>query len=198
LFAEILLGPPQTTLPERGVLMSPLALGSAAPAFSLPGVDDKVHSLDDYRDAPALVVFFSCNHCPYVQAYENRLIALQREFSDRGVRFVAINSNDEVNYPQDSFPRMRERARERNFNFDYLRDESQEIAHTFGAQRTPEAFVFDAERRLRYIGGIDDSWDNPQAVKKTPLRDAIQAVLEGREPSPKSTPAVGCTIKWKH
>lgn len=177
--------------------MPPLVIGAPAPDFSLPGVDGKTYSLASCDDAPVLVVFFSCNHCPYVQAYENRLIGLQREFGPRGVRFVAINANDVESYPQDSFPRMVERAREKGFNFPYLFDASQDVARAYGAQRTPEVFVFDAQRRLRYRGGIDDSWDNPAAVRRTPLRDAIVALLEGREPNPTTTPAVGCTIKWK-
>lgn len=177
--------------------MSPDAPRLTAPDFTLRGADGRDHTLAEYADAPVLVVFFSCNHCPYVQAYENRLMALQREFAPRGVRFVAINSNSAESHPQDSYPRMVERARERQFNFDYLHDESQETARAHGAQRTPEVFVFDDARALRYQGGIDDSWDNPQGVTKTVLRDAIEALLDGREPSPTSTPAVGCTIKWK-
>lgn len=168
-----------------------------APDFSLPGVDGRIRSLADYADRPVLVVFFSCNHCPYVQAYESRLMEIQRDFAPRGVQLVAINSNDDVTHPADSFERMVERARERGFNFDYLRDATQGVARAYAAQRTPEVFVFDAARRLRYHGGIDDSWDNPRAVTRTPLRDAVTALLEGREPTPVSTPAVGCTIKWR-
>jgi peroxiredoxin len=169
----------------------------AAPDFALPGIDGKTHRLADYGDKPILIVVFSCNHCPYVQAYEDRIIGVQRDFGPRGVQVVAINANDAENYPADSFERMIERAQLRSFNFDYLRDETQEVARAFGAQRTPEVFVFDAQRRLRYSGGIDDSWDNARGVNRTPLRDAITALLESREPSPVSTPAVGCTVKWK-
>lgn len=177
--------------------MSPLALRDPAPDFRLPGTDGDEHVLSDYADAPVLVVVWSCNHCPYVQAYEDRLIALARDYAERGVRMVAINSNSAVSHPEDSFERMIERAQAKGFNFDYLHDESQDIARAYGAQRTPEVFVFDADRRLRYHGGIDDSWDNPRAVSRTPLRAAVDALLAGVEPKPTSTPAVGCTVKWK-
>ena len=168
-----------------------------APDFTLPGTDGKTHSLADYADKPILVLVQSCNHCPYVQAYEDRIIALQSEFADRGVKVVAINSNDTVSYPADSFDRMVERAQLKNFNFDYLHDKSQAVARALGAQRTPEVFVYDGPRRLRYHGGIDDSWDNARAVTRRPLHDAITALLEGRDPAPASTPAVGCTVKWR-
>jgi len=176
--------------------MPSLTIGSEAPDFDLPGTDGQSHSLASYGDSPVLALVWSCNHCPYVQAYEDRLIALQRDLSARGVRLVAINSNSAVTHPADSFDRMAERAEAKGFNFDYLHDESQSVAHAHGAQRTPEVFVFDGDRRLRYHGGIDDSWDDPKAVTKTPLRDALDALLAGEEPSPTSTPAVGCTIKW--
>jgi len=177
--------------------MHELAVNDPAPAFDLPGVDGKNHALHDYADAKVLVVAWWCNHCPYVQAYENRIIAIQRDFAERGVRVVAINSNSTATHPMDGFDQMVERAKQRKFNFDYLRDETQDVAHAYGAQRTPEVFVFDENRRLRYHGGIDDSWDNESGVTKTPLRNAISAVLENRSPEPISTPAVGCTVKWK-
>jgi peroxiredoxin len=176
--------------------MTPIALGASAPDFNLPGVDGQSHSLSGYASSTVLVVVWSCNHCPYVQAYEGRLMAIAGDFADRGVRVMAICSNSTVTHPQDSFERMVERAEAKGFNFDYLHDKSQELARAFGAQRTPEVFVFDADRRLRYQGGIDDSWEDESAVTKTPLRDALEALLEGRDPSPTSTPAVGCSIKW--
>ncbi|HEY3207374.1 MAG TPA: thioredoxin family protein [Gaiellaceae bacterium] len=173
-----------------------IALGTEAPSFDLPGVDGRNHALDDYADADLLVLIQSCNHCPYVQAWEGRMIELQREFGDRGVRIVAVNSNDAENYPEDSFGEMQARAERQGFNFDYLFDEPQEVARELGAERTPEVFVFDRDRRLRYHGAIDDSRD-AAAVSQRYLRDALEAVLDGREPEVTDTAAVGCTVKWK-
>jgi peroxiredoxin len=164
--------------------------------FSLPGVDGATHALGDYADADALAVVFSCNHCPYVQAWEGRMIELQRELGPRGFRLVAINANDAASHPEDSFDEMRRRAQRQGFNFDYLHDESQEVARAYGAQRTPEVFLFDRDRRLVYHGAIDDSRDD-RAVSQRYLRDAIEAALEGREPETAETAPVGCTIKWR-
>jgi peroxiredoxin len=173
-----------------------LTIGTEAPQFDLPGVDGENHSLDDYADAQVLVLIQSCNHCPYVQAWEGRMIELQREYGDRGVRLVAINSNDAGTHPEDSFDEMKARAERQGFNFDYLYDESQEIARALGSQRTPEVFVFDRDRRLVYHGAIDDSRDE-DAVTQRYLRDALVAVLEGLESDVRDTPPVGCTVKWK-
>jgi peroxiredoxin len=169
---------------------------TVAPDFDLPGVDGERHSLADYADAEALVLVQSCNHCPYVQAWEDRMSAIQRDYEDRGVRLVAVSSNDAEAYPEDSFEEMRARAERRGFTFDYLYDETQDLAHALGAQRTPEVFLYDRDRRLRYHGAIDDSRDD-RAVKRHYLRDALDAVLEGRDPPVAETPAVGCTVKWR-
>ena len=157
------------------------AITETAPSFNLPGVDGRDHSLDDYRDAQALVLVQSCNHCPYVQAWEGRLIAIQQDYGERGVRIVAISSNDVSSHPEDSFEQMQVRAQEQGFNFDYLYDESQSVARALGSERTPEVFVFDGERRLVYHGAIDDS-RNEEAVTAHYLRDALDAVLAGRHP----------------
>jgi len=173
-----------------------IALATEAPIFDLPGVDGQTHSLDDYADKPALAVVWSCNHCPYVQAWEGRMIALQREFGDRGLALVAISSNDAENYPEDSFDAMKARAAEQGFNFDYLYDEDQSVLNAYGAERTPEVFLFDAERRLVYHGAIDDSRDE-EGVTQEYLKHAIEAVLAGEEPTVGDTPPVGCTVKRK-
>jgi peroxiredoxin len=172
------------------------AITETAPSFTLPGVDGRDHSLDDYRDAQALVLVQSCNHCPYVQAWEGRLIAIQQEYGDRGVRIVAISSNDVSSHPEDSFEQMELRSSEQGFNFDYLYDESQDVARELGSERTPEVFVFDGERRLAYHGAIDDNRDEA-AVTGNYLRDALDAVLAGEVPTVADTPPVGCTVKWR-
>jgi peroxiredoxin len=173
--------------------------GTKAPAFNkLPGVDGKSYSLSDFADKKVLVIFFSCNHCPYVQAYEDRIMALQDEFKNKGVQFIAINSNDAQGYPDDNFENMVKRAKERKFNFLYLRDESQAVARAYGASHTPHIFVFNQNRELSYTGKIDDNWQNPNQVKRQYLKEALTALVDGREPAESETFAIGCTIKWKN
>jgi peroxiredoxin len=173
-----------------------IALATEAPPFDLPGVDGRPHTLDDYDDTPALAVVWSCNHCPYVQAWEGRMIALQREFGERGFKLVAINSNDAESYPEDSFDAMKTRAEQQGFNFDYLYDEDQSVLDAYGAERTPEVFLFDGDRRLAYHGAIDDSREESE-VSQHYVRDAIEAVLAGEEPPVSETPPVGCSVKRK-
>jgi peroxiredoxin len=167
-----------------------------APTFDLPGVDGRNHSLEEYADAPVLVLVQSCNHCPYVLAWEGRIDALAREYTGRGVRIVAISSNDADAYPADSFDAMVEHAREAGYSFDYLYDESQDVARALGSERTPEAFVFDADRRLVYHGAVDDSREE-EGVTTHYLRDAIEAALAGEPPPVADTTPVGCTVKWR-
>jgi peroxiredoxin len=167
-----------------------------APAFDLPGVDGRNHSLEEYAHAPVLVLIQSCNHCPYVLAWEERINALAREYADRGVRIVAISSNDADAYPADSFERMVEHAREAVYVFDYLYDESQEIARALGSERTPECFVFDADRRLVYHGMVDDNREESEVTRHY-LRDALEAALAGEPPPVADTAPVGCTVKWR-
>ncbi len=173
-----------------------IKIGNMAPDFNLPGVDGKNYSLSDFKDKKVLVVMFTCNHCPYVQAYEDRLIALQTEFQDKGAGLVAINPNDDKNYPEDSFENMVTRAKEKGFNFPYLRDKSQNVARAYGASHTPHVFVFDESKRLRYTGKIDDNWREPNKVKERYLRDVIIALLDHKEIKNPDTYAIGCTIKW--
>ncbi len=177
--------------------MANLKPGDRAIPFTLPGVDDKEHALSDYADKEAVVVIFSCNHCPYVQAWEDRMIQIQADYADKGVQLIAISANDAKKYPADSFPKMKERAREKGFNFPYLYDETQEVARAYGAERTPEVFLFDKAGVLRYHGAIDDNYEDPNAVRHHYLRDALDAVLAGQDPPVQETPPVGCTIKWK-
>jgi len=171
-------------------------VGDLAPTFALPGVDGRTYSVEDFREKEVLVVIFSCNHCPYVQAYEDRLIAVQRDYAARGVQVIAINPNDDAGYPEDGYDKMVERAKVKQFNFPYLRDASQEVAKAYGATHTPQLFVFDRSRRLVYTGKIDDNWQRPEAVRRHYLRETLDALLRGSLPSEPATPAIGCTIKW--
>ena len=177
--------------------MMSLRIGDKAVPFNLPGVDNTTHSLAEYSSKNAVVVIFSCNHCPYVRAWEDRMIQIQTDYAASGVQLVVINANDAAKYPEDSFQNMKERAKEGHFNFPYLRDESQTTARAYGAERTPEVFLFDKERLLRYHGVIDDKYDDPSAVKTRYLRDALDSVLAGRQPVTTETRPVGCSIKWK-
>ena len=173
-----------------------LPLGSIAVDFQLKGVDGKTHSLKSFADKKALAVVFSCNHCPYVQAYETRMVQLQQDYLPKGASLVAINSNDDAGYPEDSFENMITRSKEKGFNFPYLRDETQGVARKYGAICTPHIFLFDQQRVLSYKGRIDDN-RNPTDVKSHDLRNAIDAVLSGKAPSVQETRPFGCSIKWK-
>ena len=172
-----------------------LALAQQAPSFALPGIDGREHTLESYGDAAVLVLIQSCNHCPYVLAWEGRMKAIQSDYADRGVKVVAVNSNDAARYPADSFDEMVTHAAAGEFNFDYLHDADQSLASTLGSERTPEAFVFDGERRLVYHGAIDDNRDDAE-VGSHYLRDALDALLDGHEPAVAETPPVGCSVKW--
>ena len=177
--------------------MTNLSIGDRWIPFTLPGVDDQGHTLADYGEKNAVAVIFSCNHCPYVKAWEDRMVQIQRDYADQGVQLLVINSNDPSKYPEDSFPQMKSRAAEKGFNFPYLHDETQEVATQYGAERTPEVFLFDQSGSLRYHGAIDDNYDNPSAVQQQYLRSALDAILAGEAPKIEATTPVGCTIKWK-
>ncbi len=173
-----------------------LKIGAKAIDFNLPGVDGKNHSLKEASGKKATVVFFSCNHCPYARAYEDRIVKFFNDYSGQ-VAMFAINANDEKQYPQDSFGEMRKRAAEKEFKFPYLRDESQQTAKAYGAERTPEFFVFNENLMLVYHGAFDDNWNQPDAVSTEFVRSAAEAVLNGEDMPVEETNAVGCTIKWK-
>ena len=177
--------------------MKKVEIGQRAPDFQLPGVDGNDYSLASFKNKKILVVVFTCNHCPYVQAYEERMRALQEEFADQNVQLVAINANDSVAYPEDNFRNMVKRAKARRFNFPYLRDETQRTARAYGAEYTPEAFVLNSRFMVRYIGRVDDNWQHPEKVKSHDLRKAIEAVLAHKPVENPVTHAIGCTIKWK-
>jgi len=173
-----------------------LPLGAPAPDFDLPGVDGRRHALKDFAPAKILAVIFTCNHCPVAQAYEERLKSIVTDYQAKGVAVVAIMPNDAKSVPADSFPEMKVRAGDRQFNFPYLYDgETEAVARAYGPVATPHAFIFDAARKLRYVGAIDDS-ERPAQVTKSYLRDALDALLAGREPPVARTKAVGCSVKW--
>ncbi len=175
-----------------------LPLGSPAPAFQgLVATDGKKYGLESFRDAKAVVISFTCNHCPYAKAYEDRFIALAAKYAPKGIAFVAINSNDAVSYPDDSFENMKVRAREKSFPFPYLRDDLQEVARAYGAVCTPHIFVLNSTRKLVYEGRIDDNWKDPAEAKSHDLRNAIDDLLAGNPVRVASTNPMGCSIKWK-
>ncbi len=175
----------------------PGELGAPAADFNLPGVDGNDHSLASYAAAPVLVVMFICNHCPYVKAVEKRLITLANDPVLREVAFVGISSNDPTNYPEDSFENMAKRAKEKSYPFDYLFDETQETGRAYGAVCTPDFFIFDSDRTLRYRGRLDDSPRNPEAVTRQEMREAILALLNNQPVPEPQNPSLGCSIKWR-
>lgn len=174
-----------------------ISIGDSIIDFDLPGIDGRRYSQDSFKDNKALAVIFSCVHCPYVLAWEDRLIELQKEFASRSVAFVLINANDAVKYPQDSFENMKKHAAEKDYPFPFVHDESQVVARAYGAERTPEIFLFDQNRRLAYHGVVDDNFEDPDAVTRTYFRDAIEAVLDGTQARTPWVAPKGCTIKWK-
>jgi peroxiredoxin len=172
-----------------------LAIGEPIPEFSLPATDGSTHAAPD-GDVSATVVVFTCNHCPYALAWQERIEQVARDYAPRGVRVLAINPNDAERYPRDSFEAMKERVAREQWPMPYLRDESQEVARTFGAKTTPDVFVFDSGGRLAYRGAPDADYDDP-GQNATWLRASLDAVLEGGLPEQAETKPVGCSIKWK-
>jgi len=185
--------------------IQPLPLGASAPDFTLPGVDGRDWSLRDFADVKALVVVFTCVHCPTAQAYEERLKAIAADYASRGVKLVAISPNDpkslrldELGYTEfsDSFDEMKRRAQARAFNFPFLYDgDKEDVSKAYGPLTTPHAFVFDGERKLRYAGRIDDS-EAEARVQRRDLREALDAVLAGKPVEIAQTKVFGCSIKW--
>jgi peroxiredoxin len=173
-----------------------LPLGSPAIDFTLPGIDEKTYTLDSFKDAKILGVVFMCNHCPYVLAIIERLVQIQDDYSDN-LQLVGINANDATNYPDDSFENMPLFSAEYGMNFPYLHDKTQEVAKAYQAQCTPDIYIFDSERKLAYHGRIDDNWQHPSKVTKKELRDALDALTNGKKPSEAQNPSMGCSIKWK-
>lgn len=173
-----------------------LPLGALAPDFTLRGTDGKEYSLHRQKGANGTVVIFSCNHCPYVKAYDARINELALAYLPRGVAFFVVNANDADSYPEDNFEKMKQKSAELKLAYPYLRDETQQVATEFGAGCTPEVFAFDHQLRLVYRGRVDDNMEEPQRVTQRYLRDACEAMLAHREPRIKEAHPIGCSIKW--
>jgi thiol-disulfide isomerase/thioredoxin len=176
-------------------------VGDAVRDFNLKGVSgEKISMKEDFPDAKGYIVTFFCNHCPYVQAYEERIIQLHKDLAPKGYPVIAVNPNDPDIVPEDSYENMKKRTKKRNYPFPYVIDQTQNVAKRFGATRTPHVFLLDKQDngklRLAYIGTIDDNIENPSKVKRQYVREAVKAIDEGKKPPTTKTKAIGCTIKW--
>lgn len=189
-----------------GLMLVPFALGQGydigdeAMNFRLKNVDGSHVSLSDYTDEKGAIVIFTCNHCPYAQAWEQRIINIDKKFDPKGYPVIAIQPNDPELQPQDSYENMKKRAKKKNYTFPYLIDETQEVYRTYGATATPHVFVLENESgdfMVRYIGTIDDNYKDADKVEKRYLASAVNALLEGEKPDPQKTKAIGCSIKDK-
>jgi peroxiredoxin len=181
---------------QAGKFNKVLSAGDQAPDFqAVVGTDDKPHSLADWKAAKLVVVVFTCNHCPIAGAYEERLMLLAKEYHEKGVQFVAVSSS---RLEQDDFAAMKKRAAEKNYPFPYLHDASQQVGRSYGASVTPEVFVLKPDRTIGYLGTIDDNWNDPSAVNRRYLRDALDALLAGKEPVRFETRPVGCGIQYEN
>ncbi len=174
-----------------------IPLGALARPFDLMSVDQKRYMLSDFAKSKVLVILFICNHCPYVQAIEERFLLLHRSFENQNVQFVGICSNDPTDYPDDSLENLLKRWKEKSYGFPYLIDSSQQVARDYGAVCTPDMFVFDSQRKLTYHGRLDDNWRDPHKVKHEDLKMAIQLILTHSDSLKIQYPSMGCSIKWK-
>jgi peroxiredoxin len=182
---------------EMATTLTPFPeIGLPFPEFKLPATDGKTYSSKEFLKGKPTVVVFMCNHCPYVQAIEERLIVLGRDLQALQIPMLAICSNDEKSYPEDSFENLKKRAEEKSYSFPYLYDQSQEVAKLFGALCTPDFFVYDREGRLAYRGRLDDSWKDASKVQRRELFEAVQLLNQAAPAPEKQTPSMGCSIKW--
>jgi peroxiredoxin len=180
--------------------VSAYKVGDKAEGFTLKNVDGKMVSLADYKKAKGFIVVFTCNHCPYAKAYEQRIIDLDKKYAAKGYPVIAINSNDAVQYPDDSFENMAKRAKDKKYSFPYLYDESQDIAKKFGALKTPHVYILKKDKetlKVEYIGAIDDNSEDAAQVKVKYAENALEELLAGKEVTTKETKAIGCGIKFK-
>ncbi len=175
-------------------------IGAVATDFNLRNVDGKMVKLADFKKAKGFIVVFTCNHCPFSQAYEQRIINLHNKFAARGYPVIAINPNDAKREPEDSYAKMQELAKAKKYPFVYLHDETQQIAKIYGATRTPHVFVLQktkAGNTLAYIGGIDDNYEDDKLAQEKYVELAVNALLNGKTITKTNTKAIGCSIKWK-
>ena len=175
-------------------------IGDVATDFNLKNIDGKMVKMADDKTAKGFVVIFTCNHCPYAVAYEDRIVALDKKYRPLGYPVIAINPNDAVAYPADSFEAMQKRAKEKGFTFPYLVDETQQVAKAYGATKTPHVYLLQKNNNklvVKYIGTIDDNYQDANEVKEPYLANALEALLSGKTIEPTETKAVGCSIKWK-
>jgi len=175
-------------------------VGDPVKDFSLLNVNGKKVSLSDYKKAKGFIIVFTCNHCPFSQAYETRILELDKKYASKGFPVIAINPNDEAIVPDDSYENMKARSSEKKYTFPYLHDESQEIAKIFGATRTPHIFILKKEgdkNVVKYIGAIDNNTEDPKMADQKYVENAVDAILSGKEIGTTETKAIGCTIKWK-
>lgn len=173
-------------------------VGDIASDFKLKNVDGKMVSLADYKDAKGFIVIFTCNHCPYAKAYEDRINALNQKYAPLGYPVIAINPNDPAIVPEDSFDKMQVRAKEKNFTFPYLFDDGQTVLPKYGATKTPHVYILEKTKegnKVAYIGAIDDNHQDVSAVKEKYVENAVDALRNGKQPQPNSTKAIGCSIK---
>ncbi|SFQ66645.1 AhpC/TSA family protein [Flavobacterium akiainvivens] len=173
-------------------------VGDTATDFSLKNVDGKKVALKDYKNAKGYIVVFTCNHCPYAQAYEDRIIALDKKYSKQGYQVVAINPNNPEKQKEDSFEKMQERAKAKKYAFPYLLDEGQKVYPQYGATKTPHVYVLQKTAKgnvVKYIGAIDDNHEDEKAVTQKYVENAVDALLKGKEVSVTETKAIGCSIK---
>jgi len=175
-------------------------IGDVATDFNLRNVDGKMVKLADFKKAKGFIVVFTCNHCPFSQAYEQRIINLHNKFAAKGYPVIAINPNDAKREPEDSYAKMQELAKAKKYPFVYLHDETQQIAKTYGATRTPHVYVVQKTKvgnTVQYIGAIDDNYEDEKQAKEKHVELAVNALLNGKAVAKTNTKAIGCTIKWK-
>lgn len=171
--------------------------GDTATDFKLKSVDGKFYSMADYKDAKGFIVVFTCNTCPFAVKYEDRINDLAKKYKSKGYILLAINPNDPIAQPDDTFEFMQKKAKDKKFAFPYLVDEGQKIYPQYGATKTPHVFLLDKNHVVKYIGAIDDNSDDASAVKEKYLENAITALENGQAPMPETTKAIGCSIKVK-
>ncbi len=177
-----------------------VSVGDKAPDFIVKNIDGRNVGLSSFQEVEGVILIFTCNHCPYSKAYEDRIIAMHKQWAPKGWPVLAVNPNDPDREPEDSFEKMQERAKEKEFPFPYAMDETQNVAKAYGARRTPHVFLLKKEKtgfRVVYIGAIDDNARDPQNVEAQFVANAITAIQDGKQPELTATKAIGCTIKWR-